>query len=75
MDKLIPTGECWCGCRAETGLGSFFVSGHDKRAEAAIVKTVYGDVPKLLVAHGFGPGGKNASEELERYRKEGGRYL
>jgi hypothetical protein len=75
MDKLIPTGECWCGCGAETGLGSFFVSGHDKRAEAAIVKTVYGDVPKLLVAHGFGPGGKNAAEELERYRKEGGKYL
>ena len=72
--QLIPTGECWCGCGEEVQVGAFFVQGHDKRAEAAIVKTVYGGVPELLVAHGFGPGGKNAKEELHRYREEGGSY-
>lgn len=74
-DRLIPTGECWCGCGKEVKVGAFFVQGHDKRAEAAVVKTVYGSVPALLVAHGFGPGGKNADEELRRYQKGGGPYL
>jgi hypothetical protein len=73
--RLIPTGECWCGCGEETSVGAFFVSGHDKRAESAVVKTVYGSVPALLVAHGFGPGGKNAAEELLRYQQSGGEYL
>lgn len=73
--RLIPTGECWCGCGEETSVGAFFVSGHDKRAESAIVKVVYGSVPAMLVHHGFGPGGRNAAEELERYQKGGGDYL
>lgn len=73
--RLIPTGKCWCGCGEETKVGAFFVAGHDKRAEAAVVKTVYGSVPGLLVAHGFGPGGKSADEELRRYQEDGGEYL
>ena len=73
--RLIPTGDCWCGCGEETKVGAFFVAGHDKRAEAAVVKTLYGSVPGLLVAHGFGPGGKSADEELRRYQAEGGDYL
>jgi hypothetical protein len=73
--RLIPTGECWCGCGEETQVGSFFVAGHDKRAEAAVVKTVYGSVPALLIAHGFGPDGKSADEELRRYQDQGGDYL
>jgi hypothetical protein len=56
-------------------VGAFFVQGHDKRAEAAIVKTVYGSVPALLVAHGFGPDGKNADQELRLYQEGGGQYL
>jgi hypothetical protein len=75
MGKLIPTGECWCGCGEETALGAFFLPGHDKRAEAAVVKTVYGSVPALLLAHGFGPGEKNASVALAAYQKHGGSYL
>jgi hypothetical protein len=39
------------------------------------VKTVYGTVPAFLLEHGFGPGGKNASEELRRYQQSGGEYL
>lgn len=73
--KLIPTGECWCGCGEETSRGAFFISGHDKRAEAAVTKLCYGDVPHLLDAHGFGPDGRNASKELAKYQREGGAYL
>jgi len=74
-ERLLPTGECWCGCGAETSTGAFFVSGHDKVGESAIVKTVYGSVPEFMVHHGFGPGGKNARDELEKYQKNGGKYL
>ena len=28
--RLIPTGDCWCGCGAETAIGAFFLPGHDK---------------------------------------------
>jgi len=73
--RLIPTGDCWCGCGEETGVGAFFAPGHDKRAEAAVVKTVYGSVPELLIAHGFGPGGKSADLELRAYQERGGKYL
>jgi hypothetical protein len=56
-------------------LGAFFLTGHDKRAESAVLKVVYGNVPNFLIEHGYGPGGKNASEELDKYRKRGGDYL
>jgi hypothetical protein len=72
---LMPTGSCWCGCGEYTSVGAFFSLGHDKRAEAAIVKVVYGSVPALLVAHGYGPGGRNPSVDLEEYKKGGGDYL
>jgi hypothetical protein len=75
LPKPLPTGECWCGCGEETSIGAYFVSGHDKRAEAAIVKVEYGDVPTLLLKHGYGPGGKNAKQELEKFQSEGGPYL
>jgi hypothetical protein len=60
--------------RTTTSVGAFFVSGHDKRAESAVVKSVYDSVPALLVEHG-GPGGKNAAEELRRYQATAGEYL
>jgi len=69
--RLLPTGECWCGCGTETARGSFFASGHDKVAEAAVILTLYGGVPEFLAHHGFGPGGKNAREELDRWRQSG----
>lgn len=75
MTQQVPTGACWCGCGESVGRGAFFSSGHDKRAEAAIVKVVYGSVPDLLVAHGYGPGGKSAADELRRYQRRGGAYL
>ncbi len=75
MARILPTGKCWCGCGAETSTGAFFVSGHDKVGESAVVKTVYGSVPEFMLKHGFGPEGKNARDELDNYRRRGGRYL
>jgi len=72
-NRLIPTGNCWCGCRKETGIGSFFLSGHDKIAESAVILVEYGGVPQFLQARGYGPGGKNPVKELERWRKKSGR--
>ncbi len=56
--RVFPTGECWCGCGAETSTRSFFAPGHDKRAESAVIKREYGDVARFLDAHGYGPKGK-----------------
>lgn len=56
-DRLIPTGNCWCGCGREVGLGRFFSQGHDKVAEAALMAVRYeASVSRLLAEHGYGPG-------------------
>jgi hypothetical protein len=75
MTSLQPTGTCWCGCGKATSRGAFFSPGHDKTAESAVVKCEYGTVPDLLVAHGYGPGGKNAQAELHKFQRSGGEYL
>jgi hypothetical protein len=69
--RAIPTGDCWCGCGAEVPIGSFFAQGHDKVAESAVVICDYGSVADLLLAHGYGPGGKNARAELQQHRERG----
>jgi hypothetical protein len=57
LPRLIPTGNCWCGCGDVAAIGSFFARGHDKVAEAALLATQYGgSVPQLLHKHGYGPG-------------------
>ncbi len=66
-ERLMPTGTCWCGCGGQTAIGSFFLPGHDKVADSAVVMCVYGGVPEFLKAHGFGPGGRNARKELDKY--------
>lgn len=75
MTRLLPTGQCWCGCGSPTSRGAFFVTGHDKRAESAVIKAEYGTVPDFLAKHGYGPGGKNPSIELKRFQETGGEYL
>jgi hypothetical protein len=70
--RLLPTGECWCGCGADTGQGYFFMPGHDKRAESAVILVEYGGVAEFLFRHGFGPDGRNAQDELKRWRENGG---
>src|SRR6266540_2811186 len=56
-DRIIPTGTCWCGCERETALGAFFVQGHDKIAEAAVLDLHFGgSVAQLLQDNGYHPG-------------------
>jgi hypothetical protein len=51
-----PMGRCYCGCQAELiDPRAFFLAGHDKRAEARVIRERYGNVPNFLVAHGYGP--------------------
>jgi len=71
--RLLPTGECWCGCNQETGVGSFFLPGHDKFAESGVILMKFGGVPELLVHHGYGPGDRNLRQDFENWKKEGGR--
>jgi hypothetical protein len=55
IKRLLPTGQCWCGCSARIDLGSFFAPGHDKRAESRVIMEVFGDVPHFVNAFGYGP--------------------
>ena len=66
---LVLTGRCYCGCGKQTKGRSFFVPGHDRKAETAVIKMEYGGVAEFIVAHGYGPGGKNPTEELEKFRE------
>jgi hypothetical protein len=67
--RLIPTGECWCGCGEEAKLGSFFLVGHDKKAESVAIELEFdGSVAQFLDALGFAPGGKRRTE-FERAQK------
>lgn len=60
-ERLLPTGTCWCGCGKETARGSFFVRGHDKIAEAAIIAARYGNsVAQLVHDHHFTPDPDNS---------------
>jgi hypothetical protein len=70
--RILPTGKCWCGCGADVPRGSFFLSGHDRRAESAVIEIEYTDVIGFLANHGYVPGGKNPMEELAAYRKKKG---
>ena len=62
-ERLLPTGECWCGCGAETAIGSFFLPGHDKTAESAAISVEYRGVPEFLNCHGYGSVGKKPSRK------------
>ena len=66
--RLLPTGECWCGCHGETRRGSFFLPGHDKTAASAVISVEYGEISEFLVSHGYGPEGKSPKCEVDRWR-------
>ena len=68
-ERLLPTGKCWCGCGEDVPRGSFFLSGHDRRAESAVITVEYGGVVEFLTQHGYGPSGKNPMLSLETHRK------
>ena len=69
--RILPTGQCWCGCGQEATRGAFFLSGHDKKAESAIILVEYGGVPEFLAKHGYAPGGKNPIGEMKQWRERG----
>ncbi len=73
MPRLIPTGDCWCGCGEDAGIGAFFRPGHDKAAESAVIALEYGGVADFLSRHGYGPGGKNARKSMDARRASGNR--
>ncbi len=68
--RLLPTGICWCGCGEETARGSFFLTGHDKVAESAVVLAEYGGVAEFLASHGYSPEGKNPRQVLEGWHEQ-----
>lgn len=69
--RLIPNGECWCGCGEDAGIGSFFKPGHDKRAESMLLRMRYGSVAGFLDAYGFGPGRRNLKQEYDEQMGQG----
>jgi hypothetical protein len=60
-----PVGECWCGCGERVGVGAFFVPGHDRRAESAVIRREYGGIPQFLARHGYGPGARRTHDASE----------
>ena len=55
-ERVLPMGECWCGCGTEVSVRSFFAAGHDRRAESMLAALEYGSLADMLAAHGYGPG-------------------
>ncbi|MFE1190204.1 serine/threonine-protein kinase [[Kitasatospora] papulosa] len=53
--RLVPTGDCFCGCGAEAEIGRWFVRGHDITAAAALRALEGMKLPQRLVSLGFGP--------------------
>jgi hypothetical protein len=51
IGPIDPTGFCWCGCGEKTPDGSYFVPGHDKRAESEVIKRIYGSVAGMVETH------------------------
>ena len=68
-DRLIPDGKCWCGCGGDATIGKFFLPTHDRKAESMVIKMHYGSIAHFLNALGYGPGGKNLSDEYDRWRE------
>ncbi len=59
--RAFPNGWCWCDCGARIeDPRVFFRAGHDKRAEARVIRERYGDVASFLLAHGYTPTGNGA---------------
>jgi hypothetical protein len=49
--EVKPTGWCFCGCGTKVPLTRFFVSSHDRKAEARIIREQYGSVAAFVAAH------------------------
>jgi hypothetical protein len=71
--RLLPTGKCWCGCDKDVPRGSFFLAGHDRRAESAVIQIKYGSVVEFLDAYGYTPDGKGLQADFAAYLKKKGK--
>src|SRR5215831_17593329 len=66
-ERLPLTDTCWCGCQRETSRGAFWVQGHDKIAEAALLALDHGDsVAQRLHERDFGPQRSVTDEAVKR---------
>ncbi|MFF9436685.1 hypothetical protein ACF1BP_23465 [Streptomyces sp. NPDC014735] len=64
--RLLPTGDCFCGCGGEAGIGRWFVFGHDITAAGALRAVEGGlSLPQRLVEAGFGPERSVVQEAVE----------
>lgn len=55
--NTAPNGHCWCDCGGSAHAGSFFVQGHDKRAERYLVAIEGGKtIAERLAERGYVPG-------------------
>lgn len=54
--EIEPTGMCFCGCGEPTAEGRHFVTTHDRKAEAAVVREHYGSIAAFVAAHRPPPG-------------------
>ncbi len=68
-ERPRPSQICWCGCGSKTARGSFFLPGHDRAAEAAVIKVVYGGIPQFLLEHGYSPAAKNPRKALAEWQR------
>lgn len=66
--RIMPTGECFCGCGAATAIGSYFVQGHDRKTEAWLTEMRYSNSVGRLVALGYGPGGENLYRAYKEWK-------
>jgi hypothetical protein len=59
MGNARPNGKCWCDCGGSPKPGSYFLAGHDKRAEAYLAAIEESEsIADRLASNGFVPGGK-----------------
>ncbi|MFE0373933.1 hypothetical protein [Streptomyces tendae] len=64
--RLLPTGDCFCGCGGEAGIGRWFMLGHDITAAGALRAVEGGlSLPQRLVEAGFGPERSVVREAVE----------
>lgn len=56
LPAVYPVGLCYCGCGTPTDSPDrYFISAHDRRAEAKVVSEMYGNIATFVSAHGGGP--------------------
>ena len=67
----LLTGARWCGGRRANGHWPCLLAGRDKGAEARVISVECSGVPPSLAPHGYGPVGRIARREAERWRTTG----